>query len=388
MSYFGLVLRNLLRNRLRAVFTVGSVAMATALTCLMLTMPAGFDRLISALSSESRVAVHAKAGFVFTLPPAYLEKVRTLEGVEAASSSTWFGGIHDEKAGVEFASFAVDPQAAKDVFADYPIDEQAFASFVHERQGALVGRATMKSKGWHLGDRVSLTSPGYGVTLDLRIVGVIDSPQMGEVWFQRAYLEESLRAEGRSFPGIGTLWVRVANQAKVPSVIQTIDAKFAAGEVHTATETERDFNADLYGGMEGILGIIALVTTIVSLSIVFIGASTASVTVRERAGEIAVLRALGFSRRTLFGLLIAETTVLASFAGALGVLLAILLTALMRGAAERAGGMLSMLQAFVVGPGVVAQGFAIAVLIGVLAGLVPAASAVRRGITVTLKEVF
>jgi ABC-type lipoprotein release transport system permease subunit len=51
---------------------------------------------------------------------------------------------------------------------------------------------------------------------------------------------------------------------------------------------------------------------------VFIAANTASMTVRERMREIAILRAIGFSRRQVFAMLIGEATLLATIAGGIG----------------------------------------------------------------------
>jgi putative ABC transport system permease protein len=246
----------------------------------------------------------------------------------------------------------------------------------------------LASQRWKVGDTVTLSSPSYDVTLEFKIVGAIDDPANGNFWFQRPYLEETLRARGSEMTGIGTVWVRVADKGRVIPVMREIEAALAGGEVPVATETERDFNAGLYGGLQGIIGMTLFVTFIVSLAIVFIGANTASMTVRERAPEIAVLRALGFPRRTLFVLLIAESTLLAACAGTLGVALALGVTALLRSGMDEAGGLVAMLQSFQVGPSIAALGLLLASAVGVLSALLPAYGAARRNVVTTLREVF
>jgi putative ABC transport system permease protein len=133
--------------------------------------------------------------------------------------------------------------------------------------------------------------------------------------------------------------------------------------------------------------IILVVTGLVALCIVFIAANTASMSVRERAGEIAVLKAIGFGRRIIFTTLLAEAALVAFVSGSLGVLLAFGLT---RGLSFAAGwnDALGPLGNFYVSASVVVDGLFLSLFVGMLSGVVPSFGAARKPVVESLHEVF
>jgi putative ABC transport system permease protein len=109
--------------------------------------------------------------------------------------------------------------------------------------------------------------------------------------------------------------------------------------------------------------------------------------VRERAGEIAVLRAIGFSRRVIFVTLLAEVVLIALVAGGGGVLAVFALTQALS-AFARWNDTLGPLGNFIITPPVIVQGVLLSLLVGVLAGLAPARGAARKPVVEALHEVF
>src|SRR5262245_32534669 len=107
MKYLGLIRANLGRNKLRTALTGGAIALAVALVCLLLTMPAGLDALINTVASNTRISVHNKAGIVYSMPYAFTRKVRQVDGVAAAVAITWFGGAYEAAGRVTVPDFAV-----------------------------------------------------------------------------------------------------------------------------------------------------------------------------------------------------------------------------------------------------------------------------------------
>jgi hypothetical protein len=124
--------------------------------------------------------------------------------------------------------------------------------------------------------------------------------------------------------------VRVDDPARVAPLMSEIDALFRNSEAITASETEKSYFANFFSMLEGFVTVILIVTGLVALCIVFIAANTASMAVRERLGEIAVLKALGFSRRLIFGTLLSEAVLLSTLGGVLGALGALGLTQILR----------------------------------------------------------
>jgi len=388
MKFLPFIWRQLARNKLRTALTAGAIGLAVSLVCLLLTMPAGLDALLSDVASNTRIVVHNEAGLVYPLPYAYLQKIRAQPGVVSAASWTWYGGVFREEKGVEFPNFAVEPDPLGSVWADWKLDPQQLEAFRRHRDGAIVGRGTLLKNGWKIGDRVTLKGTIYPVDLSFLIVGEIASERAPHFWFQREYLDQALRAAGRGGLDIlGTVWVRVDDPARVAPLMREIDELFHNSEAVTASETEKSYFANFFSMLEGFVTVILIVTGLVALCIVFIAANTASMAVRERLGEIAVLKALGFSRRLIFGTLLTEAVLLATLGGALGALGALGLTQLLRSG----GGWnpaLGPLGSFIVTQTILVQGLFLALFVGMISGVVPALGAARRSVAETLREVF
>jgi len=388
VKFLPFIWRQLARNKLRTALTAGAIGLAVSLVCLLLTMPAGLDALLSDVASNTRIVVHNEAGLVYPLPYAYLQKIRAQPGVVSAASWTWYGGVFREEKGVEFPNFAVEPDPLGSVWADWKLDPQQLEAFRRHRDGAIVGRGTLLKNGWKIGDRVTLKGTIYPVDLSFLIVGEIASERAPHFWFQREYLDQALRAAGRGGLDIlGTVWVRVDDPARVAPLMREIDELFHNSEAVTASETEKSYFANFFSMLEGFVTVILIVTGLVALCIVFIAANTASMAVRERLGEIAVLKALGFSRRLIFGTLLTEAVLLATLGGALGALGALGLTQLLRSG----GGWnpaLGPLGSFIVTQTILVQGLFLALFVGMISGVVPALGAARRSVAETLREVF
>jgi putative ABC transport system permease protein len=387
VRFLPLVWRNLGRNKLRSLLTGAAIALAVALVCLLRTMPGGLDALLSQIAKNSRISVHNEAGIVYSLPYAYLQKVRGLPGVVGATSWSWFGGAFEEEKGVTFPNFAVDAETVGVVYEDLGIDPQALDEFRRRRDAMLVGRQTLRKYGWKIGDRVTLKSTVYPVDLDLRIVGEIPNDADPRAWIQREYLTQALQAQGILFDQVGIIWARVDDPARVNEVMRTIDELFRNSEAETASETEKSFFGNLFANLQGFVTVILLVTGMVTLCIVFIAANTASMSIRERVGEIAVMKALGFRWRTLFGMLVLEATLLSTLAGAGGASISLGLAE----ALQKVAGwnpQLGPLASFVVTSAILVQGVFLALFVGILSGVVPAFGASRRSVAATLREVF
>jgi putative ABC transport system permease protein len=388
VKYAGLVFANLGRNKLRSLFTAGAIALAVLLVCLLMTMPAGLDRLLSDLGSNTRISVHNKAGLVYSMPQSFTRKVRQLDGVVGAVAMTWFGGAYEEAGRVTFPNFAVEAEHVESVYPDYKFTPGAVDEFVRHRDGAIVGRKIMRQYGWKAGDRITLRSTVWPANLDVRIVGEIADDNAPMLWINRNYLDETLKAAGRGGLGIaGIIWVRVDRPERAGPLMSEIDEMSRNSESPTASETEKSFISNFFGSLKGFVTIILIVTALVSLCIVFIAANTASMAVRERSGEIAVMKAMGFGRGAIFGTLLAEAALLSGVAGALGVAAAVALTRGLK-VVSGLGPALGPLGNFVVTREVVVAGLGLSLLVGLLSGLLPALGAARKPVVEALREVF
>jgi putative ABC transport system permease protein len=333
------------------------------------------DRMLNEYASKTRVSVTNEAGLVYPLPYAHLQKIAALEAVEAAASWTWLGGAHDVDEGVTFPTFAIEPEGLAGVWPDWAIAAEAHTAFARQRNAAIVGRATLERNAWKVGDLVTLVGTAFPVTLEFQIVGTIEGAGNPLFFFQREYLDQALRALGSGLDSAGTFWIRARDPIAVARLQREIEALFRHSAASAVAQTEKSYLGAVFTFLEDFLFLVLVVTALVALCVVFIASNTASLSIRERSGEIGVLRALGFPRRTVFGLLVAETTLLAGVAGALGTCSAMGLTSWLR--ASRFAAEFGPLGAFRVDASIVLSSLGFSLLIGVIAGLLPSLQAAR-----------
>jgi putative ABC transport system permease protein len=383
-----LVLANLRRNRLRTASTGAAITVAVLLVTILLTMPAGLDAILETIASQTRISVHNRAGIVYSMPASFTRQVRAVDGVAGAMAISWFGGTFEEEGRITFPSFAVESEHIGAVYPDYGIDAQALADVRRYRDGAIVGRQTMQRYGWKVGDRVTLRSTIWPVELDFRIVGEIPIERSPLFWMNEEYLDQALVAAGRGGLGqVGIIWARAADPSRVDGIMRTIDELSRNSEAETECETEKSFFSSFLGTLQSFVSLLLLVSGLVTLCLVFIAANAASMTVRERAPELAVLKAIGFGRRRIFATLLGETVALSTIAGATGVGLAIAVTETLRSLSAWSPA-LGPLGAFIVTPGVIVQGLALSLAVGLVAGVAPAWGAARKPVAASLHEVF
>ena len=207
--------------------------------------------------------------------------------------------------------------------------------------------------------------------------------------FQREYLEQALRALGGALDTASLLYVRVDDRARIEPLQAEIDALFRNSPARTLTQTEKEYFKTLLSVLDAFVAITIAVTALVALCIVFVAANTASLSMRERAGG--ARGAEGDRLRQAARLLAARRrgrTSRALAGGAAGALGSLLLTLGLQSAATSLMPQLGPLAGFVVTRAIIVQGLFLALVVGMLAGVVPSFGAARRSVAETMREVF
>jgi putative ABC transport system permease protein len=163
-------------------------------------------------------------------------------------------------------------------------------------------------------------------------------------------------------------------------VAKTIDAEFANSPFETKTDTEKAFAASFVKQMGNIEFLILTVGAVVFFTLLLVTGNTMAIAVRERIGELAVLKALGFSNRFVLLLVMMESLILAFVGGGLGMLLAKLFS--LHG--DPTNGILPY---FYLPPLAIASGVGTALLVGVAGGILPAISAMRLRVVDAIRRV-
>ena len=378
MKYALFVIKNLLRSKRRTILTVLSIAVSLFIFSALVSLPTVANEILSDTASSTRVATHNKAGLAYSIPVAYKQRIQTVPHVEAVAAQSWFGGVYHEVSD-QFPNFAIDHEQIDIVYADWNISKESLEQFKKLRTACLVGSETMKRFNLKVGQQIQLRGTVYPFNVTLNIVGALGGKAPPSfLIFRRDYLEE---ARGR--PGfVDTMWVKVDKASNVPQAIAAIDEGFANSSAETVSESESTFIGGFLQQYRTFFKIAELLGFIVVLTIGLVAANTAAMSIRERRGEIAVMRSIGFTSRTILSLLLTESLLIGVLGGLLG-----------------CGSAFVVLKVFSVGSGagpfgtirmpplVLTETLIAAALIGVLSAIVPATSAARRTIVDTLRTV-
>ena len=388
MKFLPLILANLFRKKVRTTLTVGSFVVALFLFGLLVTIRAAFNQGVEVAGAD-RVVVINKVSLIQPLPRSYKDDLLALSGVQQVTFANWFGGVYQDERNF-FPQFAIDVDSYREMFPEFVVSDQAWRAFAADRQGCIVGESLAKRFGWKLGDRIPIRGTIFQGNWEFNVHGIYTGSRPADdttqFWFHHDYLEENGPQWVKGL--VGWYTVRVANPDDAARVVKAIDERFANSTFETHTDTERAFAASFVKQMGNIEFVILSIGAVVFFTLLLVTGNTMAIAVRERVGELAVLKTLGFSDRFLLWLVMAESLLVAAVGGGLGVGLA---KVLIRGMAlaltkngDPTGGMLS---AMYLAPATAALGVALALLVGLSAGFLPALSAMRLRVVDALRRV-
>jgi putative ABC transport system permease protein len=322
MTLTRFVTKSAFRNRRRSLLTAASIAFSLLLLTFMMTLWRAFYLDDGAGQSTQRLITRHRVSLTFSMPSYYEAKIRTVPGVVAVVPTQWFGGIYiDDKPEHFFAQFATDPQELFSVYTDFKIPPDQLAAWQHDRAGTVVDSQLAKKFGWKLGDRIVITSTIWGVNLELNIRGFFTAPQPTQsIYFDRKYFEESVPIMKDQ---TGTFGILADSPAAVPKVAAAIDAMFHNSPQPTKTESEKAFGLDFVAMMGNVKAFILAICGAVVFTTLLVSANTMAMSIRERTREVAVLKTLGFTTRTVLGLFVGEAVTLALIGGLAGVLVGV-----------------------------------------------------------------
>lgn len=379
MKYLRLIEANLLRNQRRTLLTTLSVAISILIFSVLMSLPGVADKIVADSAASLRVVCHSRGSLLYSLPEADLRHIRGLPHVDAVSGFKFFLGLYRGPT-EQFPDAAVDPDAAEAIFPDWGVTGAVAEAFRAQRTACLPSIVLMRRFGWRVGQDIMLRGTVYPINLTLRIAGVLGDKAPPMLLFRRDYLEEVLHQSGT----VNVWMIKVDRSESIPTVIAEIDHTFANSDSGTETESESGMVGSLIGNLRTLLQLATILGGVVVIAIGMVAANTAAMSIRERQGEIAVMRALGFERLPIVACLVGESLAIAIIGGMLGCAAGyVLLRFLAIGTA--ALGALGL--ALSMSAGVVAQSIIVAAAIGVGSGLLPALSIVRRDIVNALRFV-
>ncbi len=367
-QWLKLVARNAFRHRLRTSLTLAGLVVAILsfglLQTIVATWYAGVDAAV-----PSRLITRNAISFTLPLPVAYQKRIRSVEGVRSVTYMNWFGGVYKDPKNF-FPQFAIDGESYFEAYPDILVTEEVRSAFLRERRGAIVGRKLASRYGFEPGDVIQLRGTVFPGTWDFVIAGIFDGrdpkTDTSQLFFHWGYLNETLRVRSRGQADlVGFFIADVADLDRVAEVSQSIDTLFRNSAAETLTETERAFQIGFVKQTEAILVSIRIISFVVIFIILAVMANTMAMTARERLAEYATLKALGFGPGYIAKLILGESVVIALVGGAVAIVLT-------PPAAAYFGSLTATLfPSLIVSGNTVALQALAALLVGVLAALLP-----------------
>jgi putative ABC transport system permease protein len=383
MKFRQLIFANMFRKKIRLILTVGSFAVALFLFTFLAVVKGAFSRGTE-LAGADRLVVINRAGLINTIPLAYRDKMLRIPGVKVVTHNNWFGGVYQDEKNF-FPQFVIDPENQRQVMTEMKVPDEQWKNFVNDRQGAVAGATLAKRFGWKVGDRIPIKNALYGPTRtwEFNLDGIYTNDHPGgdesQFWLQWKYFDENIPERIRGLAGWYVLKLDSPDDAV--RVAAAIDSGFANSATETKTETESAFQAGFAKQLGNIELLILTIGGVVFFTLLLVTGNTMAISVRERTGELAVLKAIGYSDRFVLYFVLGESLVIALVGGVIGLGLAIL-TIPVVGAAL--GGLLPPLLLSVT---VLSLGLGFAVFVGAASGLLPGIGAMRLRVVDALRRI-
>jgi putative ABC transport system permease protein len=380
MKFLPLLLANLRRKKIRTILTVGSFAVALFLFGLLGAIRYGFRQGID-IAGADRLVVIGRTSMIQPLPLPYKERLKRTPGVKDVAHATWFGGVYQDPKNF-FAQFAIVPDDWIKMYPEFVVPEDQWKAFKADRTGCVVGMKLATRFGWKVGDRIPLQAPSFmgGGAWDLTVRGIYHGTRRGDdetqLWLRHDYLIEKGPEFWRGI--VGWYTVRITNPDAAPAIAKLIDEEFSNSPSETRTQTESAFAASMVKQMGNIEFLILAIGSVVFFTLLLVTGNTMAISVRERTNELAVLKAIGYSDTFVLAIVLAESLLISTIGGVIGLVLASQLVK-----QDLTQGLLLLYLppiAFVIGA-VIALGT------GFLAGVLPALSAMRLNVVSALRRI-
>jgi putative ABC transport system permease protein len=384
MKFLTLVLRNVFRKKMRAALTIASIVLVLVLIVVLSSLLDSLEGEDAAGLGATRVFVQHTAGLAQFLPLADRHGIEGIPNVVAVTEEIWFNGTYiDERPQNFFGQLGADPLSWATIYEDFKVPKDQMRTWQSRRDSFIAGKQVADRFHWKVGDRIQVQGSYIPITLDLVMAGVYEGSDESVIFFHYKYLESTwLGRLGQT----GNFVLRVRRPADVPVVVDAINSLFENSSAPAKAMPEKQFRLQFVEMLGNVKFLVRSISLTVLFTIILIVANTMAMSARERVTEIAVLKALGFKRRHVLGLVLAEALVLALVGGVAGVLVSLPLTRMLVEAMKQSPAA-TFAYNFRVSWSAVAMAFCASVAIGTLSGFVPAVRSSRISVVGALRRV-
>lgn len=329
MKYFHLVWSALFRRKTRTLFTLLSVLTAFLLFGLLDSVRTAFANAGAGVAGAERLLTVSKVSFTMSLPKSLLNRIQAVPGVAQVTYANWFGGYYQDPKNF-FANEAVAANFM-DLYPERVLSAAERQAFKETRTGCIVGEALAQKYHWKIGDKIPLQATIFpkkdgSNTWTFDLVGIYHmadqklKSQEEIMFFNWDYFDEATRFGAGST--VGWYEVKLTDRNLADRVAHAIDSLSADSDHETKTQTQQAFTAAFVSQVADMGLIVGSIMGAVFFTLVLLTGNTMAQAVRERIPELAVLKTIGFSNRTVLTLVLAESVLLLLLGGAIGMALA------------------------------------------------------------------
>jgi len=324
MYILKLLLRNAFRHKLRTALTILSITIAILAFGLLRTFIGAWYAGVKA-SSANRLITRNAISLIFPLPLSYKDKIRQIDGVKQVAYGNWFAGIYKDEKNF-FANYAIEAKNYMELYPEFVVPADQKEAFLRDRKGCVAGRKLVDQYHWRIGDIVPLKSMVFPGNWEFVLRGIYhgrdESTDERVFFFHWDYMNEALKKTlSRRADQVGWYVVEVKDPNRAAEVAQAIDMTFKNSLAETLTETERAFFLSFISMADAIIIAIQLVSFVVIIIIIAVAANTMAMTARERIGEYAIFKTLGFRGWRIAGMIVGESLLITMIGCLVGIVL-------------------------------------------------------------------
>ncbi|MFZ1890201.1 MAG: FtsX-like permease family protein [Candidatus Binataceae bacterium] len=367
--------RNMRRQLRRTILTALTFAVAVFIYTVLVAVPWSMDRIADNASKGLRLVVTERNNN--SLPARYCGPIRKLPHVlGCAPEILWRAIYRDPKSPIITYGVTSDITNVT-ASSDYQVSADLAKKLLTDRRYAMVGYALMDEYDWKLGQPITLSNPGDS-RLTLTFIPLVEFPNeyMSHAFlFDRRMFDDAVnKVYGANIQDRASfLLVRVDRTENMGLVATEIDDNFHNSDAETETTTESNSVANVVSAIGNIRTIIYSLCIVVVLTVLLIAGNSMAMMVRDRIGEVAVMRALGFTRSHVAILLFAEAAMIGVGGAVIGAVVAFYYF----GHGVRLGEITGMLGYVQVRPETAIAAIIVALIVSIASAIIPVMQAMR-----------
>jgi ABC-type antimicrobial peptide transport system permease subunit len=303
----GMIVRNLVRRRTRSLLTVLGIGIAVASVVALSGLAKGFGEQFNSIGRGGGVDLMALEAGISDMQFSAIDD-RVAKAIAALPEVKSVSGIVFGFSSAENIPllFVQGYQPNSDGIRHFRIVEGEALSGTRQ---ALLGRTAADAMGLSVGESVNVLGSRF------RVVGLFETG----VAFEDSAMVISLREAQALFGGphkVGFLGIALRDPRQADSVLRELEERFPEISVSKTSEFSESL-PDLQA-MDAMIGAISFLAVLVG----GIGMmNTVFMSVFERTREIGVLRALGWRKGRVLGMIMKESLLLSAVGGLVGILL-------------------------------------------------------------------